>query len=222
MDSQGVTLVYMGDSVTVGQHIDPDVRWTSLLDRRLGEEFGEAVASHNKGMSGETTRMGLERFPRDVQAFRPEVMTLQFGLNDCNCWQTDEGHPRVSAPAFVANLHEMIARARLFGSDAVILSTNHCTLRRAPMASGESLEEANLRYNDLIRQVAAESGVLLCDIEEAFASLEDDELEGLLLPAPDVLHLSEQGNRVYADIIWRHVHRLVAAELARKGLLIKR
>jgi len=222
MDSRGITLVYMGDSVTVGQHIDPDVRWTSLLDTRIREQFGQRVASHNKGVSGETTRMGLERFPRDVQAFRPEVMTLQFGLNDCNCWQTDEGHPRVSPAAFVANLHEMIARARLFGSHEIILSTNHCTLRRAPMASGESLEEANLRYNDLIRQVAVESGVLLCDIEEAFASLEDDELEGLLLPTPDVLHLSEQGNRVYADVIWPHVHRLVAAALERKGLLIER
>jgi acyl-CoA thioesterase-1 len=222
MDSRAITLVYMGDSVTVGQHIDPAVRWTSLLDRRLHDHFGQRVATHNRGISGETTRMGLERFPRDVQAFRPQVMTLQFGLNDCNCWQTDEGHPRVSQSAFVANLHEMITRARLFGAQEIILSTNHHTLRQAPMASGESLEEANLRYNNLIRQVAVETHVVLCEIEEGFASVEDTALEDLLLAAPDVLHLSEQGNRVYADIIWPHVHRLVGAALERKGLLIEK
>ena len=222
MDSRGITLVYMGDSVTVGQHIDPAVRWTSLIDRRLQAQFPERVVTHNRGISGETTRMGLERFPRDVQVFRPEVMTLQFGLNDCNCWQTDEGLPRVSPSAFVANLHEMITRARLFGAHEIILSTNHRTLRRAPMASGESLEKANLRYNDLIRQVAVKTDVVLCDIEEAFASLEDTALENLLLAAPDVLHLSEQGNRSYADIIWPQVHDLVAAALERKGLLIER
>ncbi len=222
MDSLSITLVYMGDSVTVGQHIDPSVRWTSLLDRRLHEQFGHRVASHNKGISGETTRMGLERFPRDVQAFRPEVMTLQFGLNDCNCWQTDEGHPRVSPQAFVANLHEMITRARLFGAHEIILSTNHRTLRRTPMASEESLEEASLRYNKLIRQVAAETDVMLCDVEEVFASVEDEGLKDLLLAAPDVLHLSERGNLVYADIMWPHVQLCVSAALERKGLLIER
>src|SRR3954447_5016543 len=99
MSSPGITLVYMGDSITFGQYIDPGVRWTSLIDQRLAESFGEAVSSHNSGISGETTRMGLERFPRDVQGHHPEVMTLQFGLNDCNCWDSDEGHPRVSPDA---------------------------------------------------------------------------------------------------------------------------
>ena len=90
MTSQGITLVYMGDSVTVGQHIDPALRWTALVDQRLRTEFADVVGTQNSGVSGETTRMGLERFPHTVQEFRPDVMTLQFGLNDCNCWRTDE------------------------------------------------------------------------------------------------------------------------------------
>ncbi len=203
----------MGDSVTVGQFVDPAIRWTTLVDQHLREEFGDRVGTQNSGVSGETTRMGLERFPRSVQEFRPSVMTLQFGLNDCNCWQTDEGHPRVSTRAFAANLHEMIDRARLFGAEKIVLATNHRTLRRGPLPSGEVYEDANERYNAVIREVAADADVTLCDIWEAFVPFDDDTLASMLLPAPDVLHLSEPGNKVYSDSIWPYVRDSVRAVL---------
>lgn len=222
MTTHGITVVYMGDSVTVGQHIDPALRWTSLVDQRLRGQFGDAVGTQNSGVSGETTRMGLERFPHAVQEFGPEVMTLQFGLNDCNCWRTDEGHPRVSPPAFVANLNEMIDRARLFGAVEIILATNHRTLRRGPLPSGEAYEEANARYNGLIREVAAGSEVTLCDIWGAFVPYDDAALERMLLPAPDALHLSEEGNRVYCDAIWPYVRDSVSRVLTGKGALANR
>ena len=66
-------------------------------------------------------------------------MTLQFGLNASNCWDTDRGLPRVSEAAYEANLVEMIARARKFGARHIVLSTNHPTLRHRPLASGQTL-----------------------------------------------------------------------------------
>jgi lysophospholipase L1-like esterase len=196
-------VVHMGDSITEGQYIDPSVRWTSLIARRVAERFGEdRFVSLNRGISGETTRMGLERYPRDVQQAEPDLLTIQFGLNDCNCWETDRGVPRVSEAAFVANLLEMINRGRVFGASHIILATNHCTLRRTVLPSGEVFEEANARYSELARQAAAEAGVVLCDIRRAFEPFSDEELDTLLLPYPDHLHLSPAGNEVYAEAIW--------------------
>ncbi len=217
-----VTLVHMGDSITFGQYIDPALRWTSLIaDRLRRHEFSRRleIETHNRGISGETTRMGLERYPRDVQELNPDVMTLQFGLNDCNCWQTDKGVPRVSEAAFKANLLEMIARARRFGARQIILATNHRTLRRTPLVSGEVYEEANARYSDLVRDVAREAAVTLCDIRTVFMPFSDEILERMLLPAPDHLHLSVEGNRVYADAIWPFVLAAIeaAAEQTTKG-----
>ena len=215
------TVVYMGDSITFGQYLDPSVRWTALIDQRLGERFpGVELRSFNRGISGETTRMGLERFPRDVQELRPDVMTLQFGLNDCNCWETDEGLPRVSEAAFRANLIEMIERARRFGARAIVLSTNHRTLRRDVLPSGEVYEDGNERYSEIIREVAAETGVDLCDIRAVFEPFDDEQLAATLLPEPDLLHLSEEGNAIYAAAIWPHVERAVASLL--EGALLER
>ena len=133
----------MGDSITSGQHIDPELRWISLVGNALMTAYlSMTVNFHllNRGVSGETTRQGLERFPADVQQCRPDIMTLQFGLNDGNCWVTDAGLPRVSEAADGANLIEMIDWARRFGAARIILSTNHPTLRHKVLLSGDSLE----------------------------------------------------------------------------------
>lgn len=204
----------MGDSITFGQHIDPAVRWTSLVSDRLVDRYRGtdiAIESINSGVSGETTRMGLERFPRDVQAFEAPVVTIQFGLNDCNCWETDRGLPRVSPDAFVANLVEMVARARKFGARHLVLATNHRTLRWSLLPSGEPYEEANARYSALVRAVAKDVDVELCDIRAVFERFNKTQLEDLLLGPPDQLHLSEAGNLVYADAIWPQIAAAVAA-----------
>ena len=69
-----------------------------------------------------------------MQELEPDVMTLQFGLNDCNCWETDRGLPRVSEEAFRANLIEMIERARLFERpvDRARDEPPHASARHAP------------------------------------------------------------------------------------------
>lgn len=208
--SEPIRLVYMGDSITFGQYIDPKDRWSATIDGWLRElRLPMEIETFNRGISGETTRQGLERFPADVQDTRPQVMTLQFGLNDCNCWDTDGGLPRVSERAFTANLVEMIERARRFGADEIVLSTNHRTLKRVRLPSGEIYDDRNARYSELTREVAAETGVALCDVWSAFAPLSDEELEPLLLPFPDQLHLSPEGNALYAETIWPFVQAAV-------------
>ncbi len=207
-----VTIVCMGDSITFGQYLDPGLRWSSLIQADYDAKFAQTdthIQVLNRGISGETTRMGLERFPADVQNAHPDIMTLQFGLNDCNCWVSDRGLPRVSPAAFHANLVEMIERVRRFGCRHIILSTNHVTLRRKPLLSGERYDDANARYSRILRTVAHETGVVLCDIRHAFEPFADNDLERMLLPYPDHLHLSAEGNRVYFDTIFPFVNRAV-------------
>jgi lysophospholipase L1-like esterase len=214
-----VTMVNMGDSVTFGQYVDPNLRWTSLLHQHFERRFFHTdvhVNCLNKGISGETTRMGLERFPADVQNHYPDIMTLQFGMNDCNCWLTDKGGPRVSEAAYEANLVEMIQRARRFGCKHIVLATNHRSLRRKPMISGEPYEDANARYSKIARKAASIAGVALCDIRKIFEPFSDQQLEEMLLPYPDHLHLSIQGNQVYADAILPFVEDCVNRVLAER------
>lgn len=199
-----VTIVHIGDSITFGQYLQEEHRWTDLVSQRLNRKYENTpvcLASLNKGVSGETTRMALERFGKDVQAVAPDILTLQFGLNDCNCWLTDRGLPRVSEDAFRANLSEMVRRAKHFGASHVILANNHPTTRLKPMPSGEAYEEANARYSRISQEVAEESDGIFCDVRKRFERFGLKELSKLLLPFPDQLHLSVEGNQIYADLI---------------------
>lgn len=212
-------MVYMGDSITEGQYVPTELRWTDIVSDNLQRKFLPSPTNLmlvNQGISGETTRQGLERFARSVQAHQPEVMTLQFGLNDCNCWVTDRGLPRVSLGAYRENLNEMIDRARIFGAREIILSTNHPTLRRKVLLSGESLEDGRRRYNDVVRAIASEKRVTLCDIDAAFGTPPDDELETLLLAYPDHLHLSPTGHLKYAAIIQPYIEQSIDRILSEK------
>jgi lysophospholipase L1-like esterase len=210
---RAVVIVFMGDSITAGQCVEQAQRWTSLVGDALTRRFLATPINLymlNRGIAGETTRQGLERFPADVQQHRPQIMTLQFGLNDCNCWVTDGGLPRVSEAAYRANLYEMIERAQLFGAGHIILSTNHPTLRHKVLMGGESLEVRRRRYNDHVREIAARTSVTLCDIEEGFAHLDDHQLAEMLQPYPDQLHLSVEGNRYYANHLQPYLEHAVA------------
>ena len=94
-------IVAIGDSITAGQGLHPASAWPYRVPGYEGR-----ILAH--GVPGDTTRLGLERFPKDVQAYEPEAVIIQFGHNDANRWETDRGLPRVSPDAFHANLHEMV------------------------------------------------------------------------------------------------------------------
>ncbi len=205
-----MNLVHMGDSITFGQYVDASLRWTTLIQNKISKHFDEnnlKVTSFNRGISGETTRMGLLRYPQDVQQLNPTLMTLQFGLNDCNCWETDGGLPRVSPRSYKSNLIEMIGRARHFGAKHIILGTNHRTLKRNILPGGDVYEDRNLMYSSIAREVAKETEVELFDIQKEFIPFDDNQLLEMLLPEPDLLHLSIKGNEFYAEKIWPYVQR---------------
>ena len=194
----------MGDSITEGQYVEHSLRWSELISTSLMQKydnFSSRFITINSGISGETTRQGLERFPKSVQVHKPAIMTLQFGLNDCNCWETDNGYPRVSELAYRYNLIEMIERSKLFGTKHIILSTNHKTLRKKILACGENLEQRRVKYDKIVREVAKSTNVTLCDMANHFDGLTNEELESFLLPEPDLLHLSLEGHKFYATIL---------------------
>lgn len=215
-----VTVVFMGDSVTFGQYVDPSLRWTDLIGDRLTRQYLSTPVNLrflNCGVSGETTRQGLERFPREVQNHCPEVLTLQFAFNDCNCWVTDRGVPRVSEVAYRANLVEMIERARRFDVRRIILCTHYPTLREKVMLCGETLEVRRRHYDEIAREVAKSEGVVLCDVESAFPSATDPEMPPLLLPYPDQLHLSPAGHRRYAEHVFPYLASAVEYVVKERG-----
>ena len=69
-----------GDSLTAGLGIEPTESYPAVLQRRLNQA-GYHYHVVNEGVSGDTTKDGLERIPR-VLAKKPAIVVLEFGGND--------------------------------------------------------------------------------------------------------------------------------------------
>jgi acyl-CoA thioesterase-1 len=78
-----LTIVAFGDSTTAvdgwsGQAIEV---YAGLLPGALAA-FGVRARVLNAGISDTTTREARERLDRDVRAFSPDLVAIQFGIND--------------------------------------------------------------------------------------------------------------------------------------------
>lgn len=206
---------FFGDSICFGQGISIHKGWVTRISAslsKLGHQYQRDIVVINVSHSGNTTRQALERMPYDVQSQNPDVLIVQFGMNDCNYWETDRGNPRVSPKAFAANLEEIINRGFTFGVKRIFLHTNHPTLRdSSPMHhTANTYQLENAHYNQLIRDVAngQDERVILIDIESIFTSFARGNRECLgELLLPDFLHLSEQGHDLYYDTVFPVIQR---------------
>jgi lysophospholipase L1-like esterase len=196
--AEPLKVFFFGDSICFGQGVSPHRTWIHRIAQELHERFGGRfdVCVQNPSINGNTTRMALDRIAYDVQSHEPHVLYIQFGMNDCNGWKTDRGHPRVSRDSFAANLGEIVDRGRLFGARQVVLGTNHPTARLPSIE--HTYDEANRAYNAIIRKVAETKGTMLADAERAFdAEITSGRACANELVLADRLHLSERGHDIY-------------------------
>ncbi len=130
-----MNIVCFGDSITHARHFAEGDRWPTILQFKLGQWKPDTFKVYNRGIGGNTTGQGLDRFVEDVMPLLPATVLVEFGFNDCN--HRDWQHaPRVWLEEFKANLGEF---ARSLGSKQgrAVYIFNH-TLRRpsGPQANG--------------------------------------------------------------------------------------
>ena len=215
-------LYFFGDSICVGQHVSIHRGWVPRLSAWLEaqqEEWNLEVGVTNAAVNGRTTRQALEEMPYQVQSHRPDLMLVQFGMNDCNYWRTDAGLPRVSYRAFAANLREIVDRGLAVGAKSVVMQTNHPTPRTVDVfpETETTYQQSNRRYNEAVREVQLEftgDPVVLSDIESQFdQALADAGETAADIVLEDQLHLNVRGHDLYFEMTRPIIDRAVREHL---------
>lgn len=201
-EDQCVKIAFFGDSITYGQGVSPFKTWVTRLASDLEVWLGDNLVVSNCGINGNTTRQALERMPYDVQSHRVDIIFIQFGLNDCNYWDSDGGLPRVSPKAFEANLYEIVERSRRFGAEIIFMHTNHPTNKKMNK-SNNGYQENNKFYNSITRSVANSlDDVILVDFEkECDLLIQSGKYTVADLLLKDGVHLSQIGHDIYYDTL---------------------
>lgn len=159
--NRSVRIVCHGHSVPAGYTFTPVVdtfgAYPHLLHRGLKQRFPFAVVNVIvTAVGGEHSEAGAERFEREVLSHRPDVLTIDYGLND----------PRVGLERAGAAWERMIAAA-LEREVKVLLLTPTASLALLP--EGPAAERESLQaHAGLIRELAGRRGVGLVDSLAAF------------------------------------------------------
>jgi acyl-CoA thioesterase I len=179
----GVTIVAFGDSITAGFAVRRG--FPSFWKQMLAEKYPDAVVEMiNSGISGDTSMDGLARLDWAVLAYEPDLVTINFGINDCFLGLGQE--------EFEMNLVEMVRRIRS-GPNSEILLLSSQPLETLPY------DRMVRDYYQALERVAKEMDVGFVDVYGAWMRRvkEGTPLSSFIIPGRD--HPNEAGYRIIAE-----------------------
>ena len=193
-----LNIICFGDSITEGGDFEKLKRWTSLLQDSLDEKYPEAYRVINKGIGGNTSAQGFDRFCDDVLPYLPGVLLVEFGFNDANVkdWSIE---PRVSLGEFVRNLREFHRIATAKNTSCVFILNHSITEVDGRQGNGLTYNQNLLPYDQAVIKLAEELKAKVIDLPGIMAAKEIPLDEYL---SDDNLHLSEAGNKHYAQMVF--------------------
>lgn len=179
-----VVIVAFGDSITAGYAVRRGFLyfWREMLQKKYPEASIELI---NSGISGDTTIDGLARLEWDVLSYEPDLVSINFGINDAV----------MSLPLqeFQDNLRQMVRRIRSGpGSEILLLSSQ--PLETSPY------DRMVLSYYRALEQVAHETDSGFVDVYAAWKkrlASQKASLSAFILEGLD--HPNEDGYRMVAE-----------------------
>lgn len=183
-----VRIVCFGDSITgVYYHTGGRRAWCDMLGIALQSIYPRAkLELHNAGISGNRIPAGLERLQRDVLAYKPHLVIVMFGMNDC----------LAAAPeAFKENLRTIVQCCRDAGADVVLCTPNS-------IYPEDPERFANLpAHVDAVRTLSAELSVPLADCYLAYETVRAADPVAWKLLMSETIHPGMNGHRLFAETI---------------------
>ncbi len=190
--NRAVTVVCHGHSVSAGYFATPRVdarnAYPRLLHDALLERFPFAVVNVVvTAIGGENSVSGAARFAVDVLRHRPDVVTIDYALNDRG---VDLATARGAWSAMI--------RSAIGAGSRVLLMTPTADTTQSPRAAPED-GHALRQHAAQVRALADEHGVSLVDSLAAFAAHPGD--------LSDLLSWSNHPNRAGHDLVARALMR---------------
>ncbi len=191
------TVVVWGDSIAAGG-------WPQLLETSFNVvcNTGRPIRVVNSGTCGNPAAQARKEFEQSVRVHQPDVVIIQFGLNDQRFDGSRGALPLSTPEEFRQHVGEMIRLCREEAKAQVIVFGNHRTLVTLRLPSGLFYDDVVRLYNREAAAAAAAAGVRFVDMGEA---LQHPDIAYTRLLDDDGVHLSNLGKIQYS--------RLAATEL---------
>jgi acyl-CoA thioesterase I len=189
--------VFTGDSITHGaKHTQGYRSYPEVFGERIRWELGRTRdVVINTGISGNTTQVILDDFDWRIGQFKPAVVSLMIGTNDCASGRN------ISIDLFESNLGTLLDKIRKLNSIPIFHTPNI-------IISAKSPERARLsEYVSVIRSVAGRNEVILVDNYSYWGNACKSQGEAAIFKKwlNDPLHPNGAGHSEIARLMFREL-----------------
>ena len=200
LEKKKACVVWLGGSLTEGEGASaPCFCWQALLAGWMKEVFPECSFDfHNKGIGGTNSEFGLYRLKRDVLQYRPDLVFVEFAVND---YAGDPERIREDMEGIVENIREALPETDI----VLVLNT---TVKMAE----ENYDKGQIPESVRVHQETAEKyGLPVIRVGEAFLAFVRENGRQRTDFLPDQVHPNDQGYRIYFSIIRKAMEELLNA-----------
>lgn len=201
-------IVAIGDSVTYGAAAtSPGKRWVDLAAVMLEGYQDSPIQVSNRGICSNILSVdspaysiserpcGLERLQRDVIELAPDMVFFAYGLND--------SRGGTKAEVFRRDYQRAIDEIRQNGAPIMValdLYYMHEMFYKSCPGWNESDYEVTEQFNQIIRELAQQNGLIFADVYEAMRGVD-------WAVSPDHCHPNDLGHQLIANRVFEAVVR---------------
>lgn len=208
-----ITIVALGDSVTMGCMADGEFDFENVyharLKRMLQERYPGVVFNViNSGVAGDTAAGALSRLERDVLRYSPDVVLVSFGLNDSAAGPMGVFSFKRSIGAIFNRLTTQVV------TDVVVLTPNFFNTRDNDRVSEkhrqqglhQTFMERQQRgvlkaYAQALRETAYRADIDVADVYMVWQRLQEAGVDTTAMLANGLNHPTAEAHRIPAELL---------------------
>ena len=180
-----LTIVGFGDSLTQGWMVSKG--YLDFLKEMLSRKYPKSnVTIVNRGIPGDTAQGGLYRIGYDVIDFNPDLVLLQFALNDAVL-----GY---SADQFRLSIEEIIERIQNDTSAEIILLTSSTT-------PNPVMNEIAEKFYEILISIAEARGIAIAKVHDYWKKKIAEGKQFKKLLQADQVHPTTEGYRLMSESV---------------------
>ena len=164
----------------------------------------------NAGIGGNNTNGAMGRFNRDVLAHDPNLVIIQFGINDSSVdvWR-NATESRISLSKFISNMTYMTQTLKAQGRKVILMTTNAMSWTQEllglygqhPYNSDDrwGFNTVIVNYNQAVCDLAKAENVPLVDVYQMYVDYDAVEGQDFANLLADGMHPNTAGHRLTTD-----------------------
>lgn len=188
-EKKQLNVAYIGGSVTVGTGGDGKASWRQLTTKWLTDNYPDATVNEiHAGIGGTGSFWGLFRIEKDVLSYNPDLIFIEFGVNDSYCGFTEMQSAAIM-DAIIRKINEYNPNIDVI----LVFTTDNDKMGK---------DYDNIRGH---RTVAEYYGVPYIDVGAALIAEMAASGNEWSYYVGDSVHPNVKGYKVYADEVEKHI-----------------